>query len=104
MATKEKKDERARDQARIQLESIVDKVRRLTHIEDCDGTDCDLSDAEIYTGINLWWEEGKSQPATADEREQYHNEDEARQSIQEDPLSVSVRSDWRTPGEETDDI
>lgn len=101
---KEKDEERAKDQARIQLESIVEKVKRLTHIEDCDGTDCELSDPEIYSGINLYWQEGKSDPATEEERAEYHDEEAARQSIQEDPLSVQVRGGWRDPGSENEDM
>jgi len=68
MATDKKKgkaqeEDRAKEQAKSQLESIRDMVKRL-----------DSDDEE--------------------EREQ------AQQEIQEDPLSVEVRSGWYTPGEE----
>jgi len=32
--------------------------------------------------------------------EAWHDEDEARQRIEEDALSIEVRSDWHTPGDE----
>lgn len=90
--------ERALEQAKAQLEGIVELVKRLDHIRECDGEDCELTDAEIYAGISLSYIEGDK--ATEEERGQYHDEEEARQSIDEDPLSVQVRSDWHNPGEE----
>lgn len=98
MVTENKTDARAKDQAKAQLESIIEMVKRLQHCQDCDGEECELTTQEIYAGINLFYKEGDE--ATEEDREQYHNEEEARQSIQEDPLSVQVRSDWHTPGEE----
>lgn len=86
----------AQEQAKSQLESIVAMVKRLEHARDCDGEDCGLTDAEIYAGINLYHKVGDK--ATEEDREQYHDEDEARQLIDEDPLSVEVRSDWGEPG------
>ncbi|MBA7593766.1 hypothetical protein ES703_00699 [subsurface metagenome] len=96
MTTKDQ--ERAQSQAKAQLESIVGMVKRLEHTRDCKGDDCELTDSEIYAGIDLYYTEGDE--ATEEEREKYHDEDAARQSIEEDPLSVQVRSDWHTPGEE----
>lgn len=96
MTTKDQ--ERAKEQAKAQLDSIIGMVKRLEHCQDCQGEDCELTDREIYAGLDLFYKEGDI--ATEEEREQYHNEDEARQSISEDPLSVQVRSDWHTPGKE----
>ena len=93
----EEKTKRAEEQARAQLSSIVDMVERLEHCRDCDGEGCELTDKQIYAGVNLYYEEGNK--ATDEEREEYHDEDEARQQITEDPLSVEVRADWHTPGE-----
>jgi len=93
-----KEDTRAKDQARAQLDSIVAMVKRLEHCQDCDGKDCGLSDEEIFEGINLYYKDGDK--ATDEEREEYHNEDEARQTIEEDPLSVQVRSGWANSPEE----
>jgi len=91
-------DTRAKDQAKAQLESIVEMVKRLEHCQGCDGEDCELTDREIYAGLSLYYRDGDA--ATEEERGEYHNEDGARQSISEDPLSIQVRSDWHTPGEE----
>ncbi len=100
MATEEKKEERAKEQASAQLDSIVNMVKRLKHIEEfrSDHDDCELTDAEIYAGLELYYDGKKVPKATKEERETYHNEDEARELINEDPLSVEVRSDWHSPG------
>lgn len=93
------RNEAAREQAKAQFASIWDMVDRLNHAQDCDGgEDCEASDEEIYGGLGLHWKEGDK--ATDEEREQYHDEDEARQAITEDALSVEVRSDWHEPGQE----
>lgn len=91
-------DTRAKDQAKAQLDSIVEVVKRLNHARECDGTRCDLSAKEILEGINLHYEEGIK--ASDEERKEYHDKEAARQAIEEDPLSVQVRSDWHSPGEE----
>lgn len=98
--TTEKDTERAEQQARAQLDSIITMVKRLEHCQECDGDDCELSDQEILEGINIYYQDGMT--ASEDDREQYHDEDSARQSIEEDPLSIEVRSDWHTPGESED--
>jgi len=97
MTTKDQK--RAQSQAKAQLESIVSMVERLEHCQDCTGEGCELSTREIFAGLNLCYKEGDQ--ASEEDREQYHNEDEARQAIDEDPLSVQVRSAWHTPGEDS---
>ena len=90
-------DTRARDQAKAQLGSIVEMVKRAEHADKCDGDeDCELTDDEIFAGINIYYEEGMK--ASEEDRENYHDEEAARQAIQEDPLSVEVRSDWHEPG------
>jgi len=98
----EDKTKRAEEQARAQLKSIINMVARFQHCNDCDEPDpeeCELTDAEIYAGLNLYYEEGNT--ATEEEREQYHDQDSARQAIEEDPLSVQLRSGWYSPGEES---
>jgi hypothetical protein len=97
----EKDRDRAEDQARLQLESIQAMVERLEHSTECSDPDpelCDLTDRQIYNGLNLYYEEGKT--ATEEEREEYHDEEEARQAINEDPLEVSIREGWKAPGGE----
>jgi len=95
-----KTDNHAKEQARAQLDSIVGMVKRLEHCQKCNGDDCTLTDAEIYEGMNLYYKEGDT--ATEDERREYHDEEIARQAINEDPLCVEVRSDWHTPGEDNE--
>jgi len=90
-----KEDTRAKGQAKAQLESIVLMMKRLEHSQECDGEDCKLTDQEILDGLGYSYEKDKQ--ASDEERERYHNEYEARQTISEDPLSVEVRSDWHTP-------
>ncbi|GAI45120.1 unnamed protein product [marine sediment metagenome] len=89
--------ERAKDQAKAQLESAVVMVKRLKHCQDCNGEDCELPDAEILAGITISSEDGMR--ADEQDREEYHDEGTVCQLIQDDPLSVEVRSDWHTPGE-----
>ncbi len=67
-ATKE--DTGAKDQARAQLDSIVEMVKALDGGGEVDGEDID--------------------------------EETARERINEDPLSVEVRTDWHEPGSEGD--
>ena len=78
-------------------------VKRLEHAQECSGDeeDCELTTEEIYSGIDLFYSEGDE--ATEEERESYHDEDEARQALDEDPLSVEVRSDWHTPGGDSEE-
>lgn len=99
--TTEKDTARAEEQARAQLDSIVAMVKRLEHCQDCDGDDCELTDQEIYEGLNLYWKEGDK--ATDEEREGYHDEEQAREAVEGDPLSIQVRSDWHSLGEESED-
>lgn len=99
MATEEKKEERAEEQARAQLDSIVEMVKRLQHCDDCDGgEDCELTDEEIAGGLNIYYEAGKTE-ITDDDKTSYHDQEDARQLIEEDPLEIEVRSDWHTPSD-----
>jgi len=65
-----KEDARAKDQARAQLDSIMEMVKALDGGGEIDGEEID--------------------------------EETARERIQEDPLSVEVRSDWHEPGSKDD--
>ena len=69
MSTVEK-DDRAKQQAKTQLASIVEMVEALRAAQDAEDQDA---------------------------------EDEARQAIQEDPLSVQVRGGWHSPSEASED-
>ena len=88
----------AKEQARAQLDSIVKMVDRLEHCNECDGDECELSDQQIIEGNGYCYEEGIE--ASEEEQETYHDEDKARESIQEDPLSIQVRSGWANSAEE----
>lgn len=99
---------KAKEQARVQLDGIVTVMKRLKHCDDCDGSDpeeCGLTDQELVEGLEEYWKEG--QVLTDEEREEYrtryHDRDQASESINEDPLSIEVRSDWHTPGDGNND-
>lgn len=83
----------ALDQAKAQYECISEMVERLDHARNCDCDyeqyveDSDLCDTDIKFD-------------SEEEFDDYHNEDEAEQAIQDDPLSVQVRSDWYSVGDE----
>ncbi len=95
-------EKRAQQQARAQLDSIVEMVKRLEHVQECDGgEECNLSDAEIFAGNEILYKEGMV--ASGEDREQYHDRDSAQQTIEEDPLSVQVQSGWHNPGEQAED-
>lgn len=86
--------EHARQQAEAQLETIIALVKRVNHCNECDGhEDCELTDDDILEGLEL----ATGQEVTDEEREQYHDEEEARERVQESPLSVQVRSGWYDP-------
>lgn len=94
--------EDAREQAKAQFDSICDMVSRLEHAQECDGgDDCEATNEEIYGGLGLHWKEGDE--ATAEEKEEYHDEEAASAAITEDALSVEVRGGWRSRGEEAAD-
>lgn len=73
------KEDRAKSQAKAQLESICELVKWLEHVRDCDDPDC---------------QQGAGGNDYCGNRDEYHNEDRACQAIQEDPLSIEVRSGW----------
>lgn len=83
----------ALEQAHAQMESISEMVSALTvdydRMEELRDTDrADLTDEDR--------EELKELESMAGE---CNNEDDARERISEDPLSIELRTDWYTPGE-----
>ncbi len=86
-------------------------VERLNHARD-QGTDCynydygdpdadpcEISDADILDNSG-WYGGPDAKPPTQEQWEKYHDEDEARQYIEEDALSVQVRdTQWKSPGQ-----
>ena len=98
----EDKLDRARKQARAQLASVAEMVGRLDHARDCDGgEDCELTDRDIVIGTGYIYTE--DQEVEDSERTDYHDADAALQVIEEDALSVEVRSEWHSPGAEDAD-
>lgn len=90
------------NQAKAQLESIQAMVARLEHAQSgCDdygGDDC-FTIGAILVDLGMFVDEyPTSEMDILALHEHYHTEDEARQRIDEDPLSVQVRSDWTDPG------
>lgn len=84
----------AEEQAAAQYSSIVDMLAavecdydRLEELRDTDPEDLTDEDREELEEL-----EAAAGDCT--------DEEDARQRIQEDPLSVEVRSDWASPGEE----
>jgi hypothetical protein len=77
------KDERAKEQAALQLQGIVRMVAWLQHARECEVKNC----AE--------GSEGGDGYATAAE---YHDAEQAREFLTDAPLSVEVRTDWHGVG------
>ena len=83
---------RAKEQARLKMQGIVGLINRLHHAEEC-GHVCDLPDVVIAEELEI-------HDVDDDDREEYHDEDDARQRIDEHPLDIEVRSDWHHPGDQ----
>jgi hypothetical protein len=108
-------DTHSAEQAQAQLDSIRDMVSRLEHAQDGSDIDaCDLAtpclpcagegirmstgDAcEDCSGTGYQWPADEYEGMTFDD---YHDEDQARERIYEDPLEVLVRSGWSGQGAE----
>lgn len=82
-------DTHARDQAAAQLESIREMLAALN---------CDYDRLEALRNWRCAFELDDLEEAAGD----CESQDDASQRIQEDPLSVQVRSGWYTPGEEAE--
>ena len=70
----------ARNQAKAQLESIQEMLERLHHAQECSNRGCGEHNADY-------------------DADAYHDEEAAREAVQEDALSVVVRSGWTSPGD-----
>jgi len=116
---KEDKNAAAREQAKAQLSSIKEMVAaylcdydRLEELEgDLDSLQARIVDADdeedrtaAQTDIDEWKEEYADELAELIEAAgDCEDPEEARRRIEEDALSVQVRSDWHSPGEEAED-
>jgi len=101
MSTKTQDTDWADKIGKPSYESIVEMVKRLEHCGECNGEDCQLTAQEIFAGINTY--APKRRKATEEEIKEYHDEEAARQDIDEDPLSLEVRSGWHSPGGEVEE-
>ena len=117
----------ANDYAKRSIESLREMIQALEHAEECDG-ECEeccgtgIVDTDTENGVEEKCEECKgagkclrgSETHTEklkdghtveqhdyEEPESWHDAERARERIQEDPLSIEVRSDWHTPGDES---
>jgi hypothetical protein len=100
MAT-ERDEDRAREQAQAQVESICDMVAAL---------ECDYDRLTELCDEQASWEHGpedwiEANPDLASELADLQSaagdcesQEDAGQRIDEDPLSIEVRSDWHAPG------
>lgn len=97
----------AQEQARAQVETIVEMVAAL----ECDYEQLEylrnaVADAAAEEGTAKWASENPEDAAELAELDAAAGEckdaEEARERIQEDPLSVEVRSDWHAPGESSE--
>ncbi len=86
--TEIKKEDHARDQAASQLESVIAMVNRLRHAEKCQNESEDCMEGF-----------GQFNPYIQTTANEYHDEERARTSIEENALSVDVRSAWTSPHE-----
>lgn len=113
----EDKHAAARQQARAQLDSIVSMVaalecdyNRLAELKDeRESLQRDVDNAEdedrteAAAALAEWDEENAEElKELTDAAGDCENEDDARQRIEEDALSVDVRSDWYSPGNTED--
>ena len=105
----EKDMERAKEQARSQLDGIVTLMKRFKHIEKCEHgegrEECTLTDKDLVEGLDEYWEEERvlTEKEREDLRDRYHDRDEAEERINEDPLSVEFRGGWHGVGETSED-
>ena len=87
----EEKEDHARDQARLQLESIERMTAALEHAEECGEDDtCREGCAEGCEHLG----EGQHDTAHGCEHELYHNSETARERITEDALEVATGKDF----------
>lgn len=114
------KNAAARTQAQAQLNSIKAMVAallcnydRLEELKDekgeleaayTEGTDETEID-EAARALEAWNEEnGEELADLVEEAGECTDADDARQRIEEDPLSIQVRGDWHSVGEESEDV
>ena len=103
-AAKKEKDfqTRTNEYAAMCIESMKDDLDALHHAQECDGTDpetgkpCKVgSETRKFKGAK-----GKTYEQNIHKNpEVWHDEDRAREAIEQGHYGVQVRSDWHNPGE-----
>lgn len=100
--------------AKIAIGNIREMIEAVDHAAECDGTtDCSACEGTgnvidtqgDYHDCDKCEGSGSikcTRGADSDSPESWHDDDKAHERIQEDALSVEVRSDWYTPGESAD--
>ena len=110
----EDKNESAREQARAQLSSIKEMVAAYLcdydRLEELKEEKADLveradeGEEGAAEALTAWYAEHADELAELMEAAgDCADQEEARQRIEEDALSVQVRSDWHSPGEDAED-
>ena len=104
----------ANEYAKVAIQNIREMIEAMEHAEECNGEmECQTcagtgtleTDYEnLKAGDDCPTCEGTGEvPCTegkdSDDPEAWHDRDHARERIEEDVLSVEVRSDWHTPGD-----
>jgi len=119
--------EAAKNYATCAIGNIREMVEAMDHAGECDGTvecescdgtgkqvceecqgvapeNCESEDCTGGTRECITCKGEGTVPCTAgkdsDDHESWHDRDRARERIEEDALSVEVRGDWHTPGDE----
>jgi hypothetical protein len=91
-----------KDNARAKLDDIINLSIRLDHAtkawherNECTVYGCQVTDQRIAETLDIY----PARPITDEDRESYHDEDEARARIEESVLEIAVRSGWSSPGD-----
>ena len=104
---------KAEEYGKCAIGNIREMIEAMEHAAECSGTvectDCNGT-GRTNTAVNDEEEDCKTckgageidcpEGKDSDEPEAWHDEERARQHIEEDALSVEVRGDWHTPGDD----
>ena len=103
----------AEEYGKTAIGNIREMIEAMEHAAECSGTvecpDCDGT-GKADTAVNNKEEDCKTcsgigetacaEGKDSDDPDAWHDEERARERIEEDALSVEVRGDWHTPGDE----
>lgn len=111
--TEEDFQTKANEYGKSAIANIREMIEAMEHSQECNGTvdcpDCDGTGC-ANTAPNNEEEDCKTcqgngeiecpEGKDSDEPDAWHDEERARTRIEEDALSVEIRGDWHTPGDE----